>query len=308
VAWTLINVGGITMVLDVSTPANRGQLIGVYNTWVLAGLAMGPLVGSFLVDLMGFSLGMLICAIITAIGLVIALALVPVTAPQAGDRAGPERQPGVKVGLWLRDAWHTGLGSWLAGGRGLVTAAWLYLIVMFAGDGVILSTVSLLLQERFGRTVALDSLTLGVASAAGLLLATRYLLAGVIGPLAGHLSDAYLGRWPVIAGGLMVGAVGFGLLSLASSSWGIVLGVLLGAVSAGATLAALTAHVGDRAPAGSEGAVMGAYATAGDMGSMAGPFVAFALAASVGLRWVYALCTLAFLLGLALVWCGVRGT
>ncbi len=278
------------------------------SAWVLAGLAMGPLVGGFLVDLMGFRLGMLICAGIMATGLVIALALVPENAPQAGGRARPEGQPGVKVGWRLRDAWHTGLRSWLAGGPGLATAAWLYLIVMFAGDGVILSTAGLLLQERLGQTVVLDGLTLGVASAAGLLLAARYPLAGVVGPLAGHLSDGHLGRWPVIVGGLVMGVVGFGLLSIITSPWGIVLGVLLGAVSGGATLAALTAHVGDQAPAGSEGVVMGTYATAGDVGSMAGPLVAFALAASVGLRWAYVLGMFTFLMDLALAWRGKRET
>jgi MFS family permease len=95
---------------------------------------------------------------------------------------------------------------------------------------------------------------------------------------------------------------GFGLLFRATSLWAIVLGVLLSAVSGGAGLATLAALVGDLAPPGREGTVMGAYAAAGDVGSMAGPFLAFALASAVGLQWVYLLCALAFLAGLGMIW------
>lgn len=80
------------------------------------------------------------------------------------------------------------------------------------------------------------------------------------------------------------------------------LGVALGAVSGGAALATLAACVGDLAPPGRQGVVMGAYATAGDVGSMAGPFLAFALLSVVELRWVYLLCTFTFLVGLWLIW------
>ncbi|MEA3338562.1 MAG: hypothetical protein U9R15_01220 [Chloroflexota bacterium] len=68
------------------------------------------------------------------------------------------------------------------------------------------------------------------------LLALRSLLAGAAGPLTGHLSDVYTGRWPVIAGSLVLGMAGFGLLSCAKSPRAILLGVALGAISGGAAL------------------------------------------------------------------------
>jgi MFS family permease len=150
--------------------------------------------------------------------------------------------------------------------------------------------------------VVLNGLTLGLASASGILLALRSLLASVVGPLAGHLSDGRTGRWLVILASLVVGIAGFSLLSFATSLWTIVLGVALGAVSAGAALATLAAYVGDATPQGRQGAVIGAYATAGDIGSTAGPFLAFSLLSVVDVQWVYLLCTLAFLAGLWLIW------
>jgi MFS family permease len=305
IAWTLINVGGMAMVLDLSIQSNRGRLMGIYNAWQMAGLAVSPLVGGFLVDAIGFRPAMLACAGLTAAGLAVAALAVPETSPpglphlkRAGDAKGRDGILSSFAPLALFRAWR----AYLRANRSLVTAAGLFLIIQFAGEGLVFSTASLLLQQRFGPSIALGSLALGVASAGGILLALRSLLASVIGPPAGHLSDGHIGRWPVIAGSLALGMLGFGLLASASSLWLVVLGVAVGALSTGAVAAALTAYVGDLTPPGRQGMVMGAYATAGDLGSTAGPFLAFALLAALDLRWVYWLCTLAFLAGLGLIW------
>jgi MFS family permease len=307
VAWILINVTGMTMVLDVSRPANRGRLTGTYNAWMLLGLAMGPLAGGFLVDVLGFQMAMLTCAGITVVGLAIAAVSLPETNPSANRQAAggtrqtsnPRRRPSVVK-------WQE-IQTWLRVNRGLVTASSLYMIAQFAGDGIALSTISLLLQERFGESVTLGRLALGVATAGGVLLALRSLVAGAVGPLAGLWSDRRAGRWAVILSSLVLGIFGFGLLAFAASLPGIVLGVTLGAVSAGAALATLAATVGDTTPPGKQGAVMGAYAAAGDVGSTTGPLLAFALAAVVDVRWVYLFCAAVFVLGLWLGWRNAHG-
>jgi len=176
------------------------------------------------------------------------------------------------------------------------------LLIQFAGEGITLSTVTLLLQQRFGHSVILLGLTLGVASAGGLLLGVRSLLAGAVGPLIGHVSDVAAKRWPLIVAGLGLAVLGFGLLAWAISLWQIVLGIVLGAAGAGTILALLSALIGDLVPPERHGLVMGGYATAGDIGSTAGPFLAFALLSLVELRWVYLLCAMLLLLGLGLAW------
>jgi MFS family permease len=306
IAWTLISVGGMSMVVDVSTRANRGRWMGVFNTWILVGLALGPTVGGLLVDAIGFRNGMVTCAAITAAGLAVALIALPETAPR-----GPGSRPAATD--WrrrLRGLWTGRFEALARANPNLMAAGALYLIVQFTGEGIVLSTISLLLQQRFGDELALGSLApngawglaLGVASAGGLMLGIRSLLAGAVGPLAGHLSDARFGRWTVITASLAGGIAGFGLLATATSLGWIILGVALGAASAGAALAVLGAVVGDSTPPGRQGVVMGAYATAGDIGSAAGPFLAFALLSAVDLKWVYLFCSLAFLIGLGLIW------
>jgi MFS family permease len=298
VAWILLHVGGLTMVLDISVPSNRGRWMGVYNAWVVAGLALGPLVGGFLVDAVGFRAGLLICAGISAAGLVVAAVALPETAPLGrGSGAQPAASAAIRARLSRK-----GIAATLDANRRLAQPLLLYLIVQFTGEGVVLATVSLLLQQRFGTEVPLGSTVLGVASAGGLVLGLRSVLAAVAGPLAGNLSDARAGRGPVIAAGLVAGLLGFALLAYARSLGLLVVGVALGALGSGAILSALPALVGDLAPAGRQGAVMGAYAAAGDVGSTAGPLLAFALVTVVDLRWVYLLCSLAFLAGLGLAW------
>lgn len=297
IAWTCINVGGMAMVLDVSTRSNRGRLTGVYNTWLWAGFALAPLVGGFLVDTIDFRPAMLVCAGLTAIGLIVAAVLLPETAQFANGNAKRKLQSALSLCENL-----CRIGGLLRESRELVIVSGLLLITQFAGEGVVLSTISLLLQQRFGPTVALGGLALGVASAGGVLLALRSLLAGAVGPLAGHLSDTRTGRWPMIVTSLVVGMAGFGLLFCATSPGAILLGVALGAASGGAALATLAAQMGDLTPPGREGVVMGGYATVGDIGSMAGPFLAFALLSVVALRWVYLLCAFIFLAGLGLAW------
>jgi MFS family permease len=290
------------MVVDVTTRADRGRWMGVYNAWLVAGMALGPLVGGFLADTSGFRLSLLACGAITAAGLVVALVALPETDParrggvQNIPRTGPERSRPQR--RWTPgEAWTV-----LQDNAGLVRASALYLIIQFTGEGIIFSTVNLLLQERFGGRVAVGYLVLGLGSAAGLILGLRSLLVGTAGPLAGHVSDRRGMRTQVIVAGMAAGLAGFGLLSYTNSIGLALLGVGLGAAGSGAVLATLAALVGDLTPPGREATVMGIYAAAGDVGSTAGPFLVFLLAPIADLQWIYLACCLAFAAGLVLIW------
>ena len=79
------------------------------------------------------------------------------------------------------------------------------------------------------------------------------------------------------------------------------LGALV-ALGGGALIAALAAVVGDLAAGSQQGMIMGALATAGDTGSAAGPLLAYALAVTMDLAWVYMLCAGLLVLGLLGTW------
>ena len=295
IAWSLINVGGYTMILDRSSRADRGQMTGFYQVFYLLGLTVSPLVGGTLTDVLGFQPAVAICAGLSAVGLAVAMVALPETRPEQAV-AGP-RAPGLRLTLrhllTLRQA-----------DRRLLLAAGLYFAIFFVSGGVLMSTISLYLGQRWAGGLAIGRVTVGVASMAGGMLALRSLLGIAAGPVAGTLSDRLRSRWPVVRLGLFLGILGFALLSVGGGVMSVAGGVTLVALSSGALIATLAAVVGDLAAGRQQGLTMGVMATAGDAGSAAGPLLAYALAVVVDLRWVYMLCAGILALGLvaALLW------
>ncbi|NLE44507.1 MAG: MFS transporter [Chloroflexi bacterium] len=301
VAWALINVSGLAMVLDVSTPANRGRLAGLYNAPMWLGFAGGPLVGGFLVDAWGFRAAMLACAGIAAFGLGVALLWLPETAT-LGQGPGPRDGPASPASLRLQLSARTRLRHRWEAVAPFGTVLCLILVTKFVNEGSVLSTLGMLLEQKVGATLTIKGFTLGLASVSGLALALRSALAGASGPLAGQLADVWLGRGWTIGLALVAGALGLGVLFWATSPVAIVAGICLNALSDGALLASLAAELGDRIPTARRGPALGAFATAGDIGSTAGPFLSFALLPLAPVRWVYLICAGVLLVAVVIVW------
>jgi MFS family permease len=301
VAWSLINVGGYTMILDRSTPGDRGRMAGLYQMAFATGLLASPIVGGVLTDLLGFRGAVLVGAAISGLGLAVALLALPETRLPAGMVA-----PSGRIAL-PRSYW-VALQSWRGRlDRQMLLAAAIYLVTLLVNSGVLMATASLLLRSRAGEILSGSGMVLGVASAAGALLGLRALVMMLSGPLAGLLSDLLRDRWGVVRAALLVGTAGFVGLALPTGPWMIPAGVALVAASAGALAATLAALVGDRADPGRPGVTMGGLATAGDLGSAAGPLFAYALLPTLGLHVIYLFCALALAACLVAVLCLARG-
>ncbi len=296
-AWALINVGGLTMILDTAAPSIRGRAMGLWSTGILSGYIGGSLIGGILIDAAGFHAALLACAGFSLLGLLVAAVWLPETRPEARGSRAPSGQP---AGQMLSALWRSLLET-VTASRAAASALALYGIFVFAGDGVLLSTMTLLLQQRFGQQVNLAGLALGVVSASGALTALRSGIAVLAGPLAGHLSDGRLGRRSILFASLALGAAAFLLMLTAASLPQVLLSVLASAVSGGSALAVLPAFLGDHIPAGKQGPAAGAMATAGDIGSTIGPALSFALAPLLGLNAVYALGGGLFLAGIVIL-------
>jgi MFS family permease len=291
-AWALINVGGYTMVLDRSTAADRGRMTGFYQTAYMLGLSLSPIIGGGLTDALGFRPAVRICAVITGIGLVIALLFLPETRQ---SRAAPQSSDGsLRPSLGARAVLH----RLRAMDRQVWAVAFLYLVIFLVSNGVLMSTISLYLAQRWGTSISLGSLVVGVSSVAGAMLSMRAALGVVAGPLAGSVSDRLRDRWPVAAVALLITLSGFGLLTQRVSVLLAFAAVMLVAMGAGALIAVLAALVGDRVAGARPGVAMGALATAGDIGSATGPLLGYALAVRLDLRWVYLLCVMMLGIGL----------
>jgi MFS family permease len=302
IAWSLLNVGGLTMVLDVTDDHDRGRVIGLYQLSYLMGLAFSPVLGGLLTDALGFRQALLACVAITGAAFIITLFTLPETSPTVAARAtsgqplrglvttikrGQPRLPHWKTFRWPLNIRQSQTRAQLA-------VNYIYLMTFFAANGVVMSTISLYLKQNYGDQISIWGVTLGVASLGGMLLATRSLVGMLSGPISGHLSDRRGDRWSFVVGGIILGGVGFGVLILGREIWTVPLGVVLIALSTGVLLTTLAALTGDLATSDRQGRAIGRLATAGDLGSAAGPLLAYALLALLDLRWVYLLCSLGF--------------
>ena len=95
-----------------------------------------------------------------------------------------------------------------------------------------------------------------------------------------------------------------GLLGYVETSWGLLLGVLVSAVSGGAIVSSLTAYMGDQTSYEEQGVLMGLFSTSGDIGSMLGPLIALSIAPALNLNYIYFFSLLIYIFGMALV--GIR--
>jgi MFS family permease len=313
IAWSLLNVGGLTMMLDVTEDHDRGRVIGLYQLSYLVGLAFSPLLGGLLTDAFGFRPALLVGAAVTGVAVIITCFALPETRSTPPATAAYRRPIKKLVTSLKRTLRHLTLPRMLPlfnhparqsgqGARtlrraqkgGLLAISYIYLVTFFAGNGVVMSTISLYLKQNFGDEVLIGNVVVGVASLGGLLLAMRSVLGMVAGPISGHLSDLKENRWPVVFGGISVGIAGFGVLILGRNFWSVVLGVVLIALSSGTLLTTLVALTGDLAASDRQGRTIGRLATAGDLGSATGPLLAYALVSLISLRWIYLLCGLSF--------------
>jgi MFS family permease len=301
IAWSLLNVGGLTMVLDVTDEHDRGRVIGLYQLSYLIGLAFSPLLGGLLSDALGFRPALLVCAAISGAGLAITFFTLPETRPDQAavgskqslrDLVAALKRSGVRLIHTRAPRRPSYVGRAQTGQQ--LAVNYIYLMTFFAGNGVVMSTISLYLKQNFGAEVWIGGAAIGVATMGGILLALRSLVGMVAGPLSGHVSDRRADRWSVVRVGVFLGMVGFGVLILGQAMWTVPLGVILVALSSGALLTTLAALTGDMATSDQQGRAIGRLATAGDLGSAAGPLLAYSLLAVVELRWVYLLCSLGF--------------
>jgi MFS family permease len=279
-AWSGIWVGGATVILDVTTDRDRGRWTGLYQTWFFLGAALSTFSGGLLTDWLGYGATMWIGAAVTAVGGVVALILLPETRharPNPGNLSVEE------------------IGPQLRANQELWVAVSLQGINRFVIAGVLAATMGLLVQGWLRST----SLTLGVATLTGVLMAGRTLLSIVAAPLAGTASDRLGSRWGVAGWGLAIGVA-----SMALVAWGgpmaILAGVSLGAVAGGSVQALVTALTGDLVSQAQRGRAIGLLHTVGDLGSAIGPPVAYALMPWIELRGVYLLCAGLFAAGLVL--------
>jgi MFS family permease len=314
VAWSLINVGMMCAILDIMGEQERGWGMGVMQAFIFFGMAAGPLAGGLLNDRLGFTFAMTFSSGLSAIAFV-AVMFLPETRASLPPRInlGSSSKPIT----WFTDKIKHKI-TYIASPelrnrlslpryKEFTTANYVYFLTHFMGDGILMSTISLYLQQTYGSGVTLAGIGFQAATLGGAAIGLRSVVSTFVAPLAGSFSDRRLSRWPTIAWSTAFGAAGLALIFASRSPFALLAGIFFVAINNGVILAVMPALVGDSSNERQKGASMGVLAMSADLGMSAAPLAAYALLPVIPLRSVYLLTAGLMLTGLVMIGLVISG-
>jgi MFS family permease len=302
--FSVLRLGSFTVVLSASRPSTRGRLIGVYQSVSRIGSVASLLIGSLMVEALGYHAAFVILGIATAPAILLTLLLPerayqPVaSSPQpplphtaAGEQQAASAPPSTseKGAERVRPTHLSRRERWLGSPR-MVSVKLGMAANGFTSQGVVLATLTLALAEVAG-TVE------GAAALGGLLVACRWGSDLFLAPIFGHLSDR-IGRGRMIPALLVLEAMAVIGLALSADRPTVIVATLAVFLTSTALTAASDAAAGDLAPPDRRAEAMSGYSDWIDIGSALGPPLAFVLADWLGLFPSYG-CTAVLLVGVA---------
>lgn len=259
-AWSLLWVGGNSVVLDVSTEENRGRFSGIYQMWFFIGIASASFFGTLLTDLFGFRIGQWISVGVIGAMAVVWFFLLPETR-NADDQSqksatSPEKKnmPGLP--------WKTILATSVT-----IFAA------RFISWGMLAATAILWLSGIFDDGLNVFALFIPIATLTGIFTALSNLASIGSTQLAGSVSDRLGRRWPVIGLAMLLGGVGLWFMS-GKILWLALAGAFLVPLAGSSAETLVPAVAGDRVPKELRSRALGLINTAGDLGATISPFMA----------------------------------
>jgi MFS family permease len=259
-AWSLLWIGGNAVMLDISTPENRGRHSGLYQMWFMIGVAFSALLGGLFTDWLGFRGGLALSAGLIAVAATVWLFALPETRRVEAVKVEDEEE---KSGLAF---------PW---GAVLVTALPVF-AARFVTWGVLAATAILWLEGLFGQGLTLGGLVIPLATLTGLYTALTMPVSIIAAPTAGTISDRIGRRWPVIAFAVIIGGLGIWWMSSPLLALALTGAALAQAVGGGVE-ALIPAAAGDRVAEGLRGRALGLIYTIGDLGAALGPPAALGL-------------------------------
>jgi len=259
-AWSLLWVGGNSVVLDVSTEENRGRNSGIYQMWFFIGIASSSFIGALLTDMFGFQNGQWISMATIALMAIVWYFFLPETR---------EIQVTEEVSIEDREK--------LAGNKlpmkVIAATSFTMFISRLLTWGVLAATTILWLSDMFGQGLQIASIFIPIATFSGLYTALSNLTSIGSTPLAGSVSDRIGRRWPVIGWAIVLGGLGLWFMSIDIRSLALI-GSFLVPLASSSVETLIPAIAGDRIPENLRSRALGMINTAGDLGATIGPFAA----------------------------------
>lgn len=259
-AWSLLWVGGNSVVLDVSTEENRGHNSGIYQMWFFIGVATASFFGATLTDIFGFRSGQLISAAVIAATALAWFFFLPET--RKNETTSKDTIKETEKSATIRLPWKV-----------IAATSFNVFIARFVAWGILAATAILWLSDIFGEGVQIATLFIPIATLTGLYTALSNLSSIGSTRFAGSVSDRFDRRWPVIGLAMVLGGLGLWLMSGEIYSLAMI-GAFLVPLAGSSTETLIPAITGDRVPKNLRSRALGLINTAGDLGATIGPFAA----------------------------------
>lgn len=267
--WSLLRLGGYVAVLRWAG-ARRGSALGVFWTMVRCGMLLGGFGGALLVDALDVRTALVLLTLVTAIAIPVAAVM---QAPLDETRSNPVPAADTGAGPpapWWRDRSELGV---------CVATA----VLAFAIPGCVFATLGLILSDRFGSSVALGALVVGVTTLAGALLGAQRAIEIVAAPGLGHLADA-VGPRGLVFVGLGIGGLAALLLAWAPDPAWLIVSVLLLWIGSAVAVVGLDIAAASLAQGHGGARLLARYATWIDLGAAGGPITGYWLATVAGVQ------------------------
>ena len=276
----LVLITGTVVLADITTPANRGRTMAIYQGVFLFAVGIGPLPGGVLAERCGLVAPFVVYAAAGLLAAALAWLFVPETRGVgrvgAADIAAPLPAFSAQVRL-------------LTGHAGFVLVSLISFVSAVARTGALFNVIPVMASDRLGLDAGQIGVGLGAASVVGLVL---------IYP-SGILVDRY-GRKLVIMPATLLSAASMALFLVMPSYGWFVAACVVWSIASGVGGAAPAAYAADTAPAGMNAAAMSAYRMLSDLGYVVGPIalglITDGLGASAALATAALLLTAAALL------------
>jgi MFS family permease len=278
----LVLTTGQIVLADISTPANRGRIMAVYQGVFLFAVGIGPLPGGLLATHWGLASPFVAYAATSVLAAAVAWLAIPETKhARYTDEPAPDDVP------------YRAQIRRLTGDRGFILVSLIAFVNAVARTGGLFNIIPILARDRLALSTDRIGFGLALASVVGLVLAYP----------AGVLVDRY-GRKLVIVPATIVSGLSLLLFLLAPSYAWFLAGCVAWSVAMGVSGAAPAAYAADAAPGGMNAAAMSTYRMLADLGYVIGP-IALGLVADLAGADVALSGTAALLVAVALLFAGL---
>ena len=306
-AWSFLRIEGLSTALDVATADNRGRMLGVFQSISRLGGAIAMLVGGVLTDAIGFRLTFILFGAITCLATLIAY--VEMAGRGRSGAARSASQPATSEPPPSEAAVSHQISSLGATRKAaywrVIVISWCAFSTLLVIGGMVSSTLGYMLQQRFGMSATVGSITIGIASLTGILLGSRGFLDLVLAPLAGSLSDRW-GRQRLVFGALSAGAALVALYSVTHSLAALTVITFLVFLCSITLNVSFNAVAGDVAPPDKRSMFLSLFVTFQDLGAALGPLLGYWIAPRFGLSRLYLSGALMLLAASLLYWITFR--